>query len=105
LRDMGETATLRIGCSTAMRRSGVEWPPSGVACPAKEIVFSVDCAGKECATREFYTATVCRDGNAWKWATTWRPFQPRIKRMCYNRTVYRNSEGWVGRVINKEELD
>jgi hypothetical protein len=51
----------------------------GIVC--KEIVFSVDHLGKDGhpgkaghpgeagVTREFYTATVCRDGNAWKWAT------------------------------------
>ncbi len=37
----------------------------GITC--KEIVFSVDHAGN--AAHEFYTATICRDGNAWKWAT------------------------------------
>jgi hypothetical protein len=31
----------------------------------KEIVFSVE----HPETREFYTATVCRDGENWKWAT------------------------------------
>jgi hypothetical protein len=34
----------------------------------KEIVFSVDHAGKEGAQREFYTTTICRDGTVWKWA-------------------------------------
>jgi len=38
----------------------------GIMC--KEIVFSVDHAGKD-HRREFYTATVCRDGSTWKWAT------------------------------------
>jgi hypothetical protein len=33
-----------------------------IAC--KEIVFSVDDTA-----RAFYTATICRDGAAWKWAT------------------------------------
>ncbi len=33
-----------------------------IAC--KEIVFSVDDSA-----RAFYTATICRDGTAWKWAT------------------------------------
>jgi hypothetical protein len=46
----------------------------GIVC--KEIVFSVDHAGKDGVTREFYTATVCRDGNAWKWATA----EPAIER-------------------------
>jgi hypothetical protein len=40
---------------------------SGLAC--KEIVFSVDHIEKSGTTREFYTATVCRDGQQWKWAT------------------------------------
>lgn len=31
----------------------------------KEIVFSVDAA----KSRAFYTATVCQDGTAWKWAS------------------------------------
>lgn len=35
----------------------------------KEIVFSVDHPKDSAATREFYTATVCRDGTVWKWAT------------------------------------
>jgi hypothetical protein len=35
----------------------------------KEIVFSVEHAKQAGTTREFYTATVCRDGAEWKWAT------------------------------------
>jgi flavin-binding protein dodecin len=35
----------------------------------KEIVFSVDHADAHAPTTEFYTATVCRDGQQWKWAT------------------------------------
>jgi hypothetical protein len=35
----------------------------------KEIVFSVDTVEKKISNRAFYTATVCRDGLAWKWAT------------------------------------
>ncbi len=35
----------------------------------KEIVFSVDHTLERGTTSEFYTATVCRDGNHWKWAT------------------------------------
>jgi flavin-binding protein dodecin len=35
----------------------------------KEIVFSVDHAETTGITREFYTATICRDGRQWKWAT------------------------------------
>ena len=38
---------------------------AGFAC--KEIVFSIDHA--KTPAREFYTATVCRDGAHWKWAT------------------------------------
>lgn len=41
----------------------------------KEIVFSVDArqgdrrGGEEDAVRGFYTAVICRDGTAWRWAT------------------------------------
>lgn len=35
----------------------------------KDIVFSVEHAEKQGITREFYTATICRDGEQWKWAT------------------------------------
>jgi hypothetical protein len=35
----------------------------------KEIVFSVDTIEKTIPHRAFYTATVCRDGTAWKWAS------------------------------------
>jgi hypothetical protein len=35
----------------------------------KEIVFSVDTTEKKAPHRAFYTATVCRDGTAWKWAS------------------------------------
>lgn len=35
----------------------------------KEIVFSVVHADAHNPTSEFYTATVCRDGQQWKWAT------------------------------------
>jgi hypothetical protein len=35
----------------------------------KEIVFSVDTVEKQVPHRAFYTATVCRDGAAWKWAS------------------------------------
>jgi hypothetical protein len=35
----------------------------------KEIVFSVDTMDKTIAHRSFYTATVCRDGDVWKWAS------------------------------------
>jgi hypothetical protein len=38
-----------------------------IAC--KEIVFSVDTEEKHQPQRAFYTATVCRDGNMWKWAS------------------------------------
>jgi flavin-binding protein dodecin len=41
----------------------------GAGFTCKEIVFSVDHSGKEGITREFYTATICRDGDKWKWAT------------------------------------
>ncbi len=40
---------------------------TGIQCT--EIVFSVDHVERSGPTREFYTATVCRDGGQWKWAT------------------------------------
>jgi hypothetical protein len=40
---------------------------NGFSC--KEIVFSVDHANEVGISREFYTATVCRDGDKWKWGT------------------------------------
>lgn len=35
----------------------------------KEIVFSVDTTENKTAKRAFYTATVCKDGQTWKWAS------------------------------------
>jgi hypothetical protein len=35
----------------------------------KEVVFSVDTVADKKPVRSFYTATICRDGTAWKWAT------------------------------------
>jgi hypothetical protein len=35
----------------------------------KEIVFSVDTGKAAAPARAFYTATICRDGDRWKWAT------------------------------------
>jgi hypothetical protein len=35
----------------------------------KEIVFSVDTVETKVPHRAFYTAMVCRDGEAWKWAS------------------------------------
>jgi len=35
----------------------------------KEIVFSVDSGSGAKVERAFYTATVCRDGTRWRWAT------------------------------------
>ena len=35
----------------------------------KEIVFSVDTVAHRAPQRSFYTATVCQDGLAWKWAS------------------------------------
>lgn len=35
----------------------------------KEIIFSVDTEDKKVRHRAFYTATVCRDGQTWKWAS------------------------------------
>ena len=44
-----------------------EFGGPGFAC--REIVFSVEGGKPEAPTREFYTATICRDGETWKWAT------------------------------------
>jgi hypothetical protein len=41
--------------------------PDALDC--KEIVFSVDTTEKDAPPRSFYTAAVCRDGTAWKWAS------------------------------------
>ncbi|MBN8871315.1 MAG: hypothetical protein J0H67_00620 [Rhodospirillales bacterium] len=35
----------------------------------KEIIFSVDPAADSKRQRAFYTASVCRDGETWKWAS------------------------------------
>lgn len=35
----------------------------------KDIVFSVETEGKAGPQRAFYTATVCQDGGAWRWAS------------------------------------
>ena len=35
----------------------------------KDIVFSVDTKIKQGLDRQFYTATICSDGKAWRWAT------------------------------------
>lgn len=35
----------------------------------KEIVFSVDSGPGGALQRAFYTATICRDGDRWKWAS------------------------------------
>jgi hypothetical protein len=40
---------------------------AGLSC--KEIVFSVDTTEHHERQRAFYTATVCRDGAQWKWAS------------------------------------
>ncbi len=41
----------------------------GLGFRCKEIVFSVDRASKRGTERAFYTATICSDGRAWRWAT------------------------------------
>jgi hypothetical protein len=41
----------------------------GAGFMCKEIVFSVDHTSRTDASRDFYTATVCRDAAKWKWAT------------------------------------
>jgi hypothetical protein len=40
---------------------------AGLDC--KEIVFSVDTVEDKKPRRNFYTASICRDGKDWKWAT------------------------------------
>ncbi len=35
----------------------------------KEIVFSVDSTTRKGLQRAFYTATICRDGDTWRWAS------------------------------------
>jgi hypothetical protein len=53
--------------------------PDALDC--KEIVFSVDTPQKDQPARAFFTAAVCRDGKAWKWASAepaterWGPLQ------------------------------
>lgn len=44
-----------------------EFGGPGFTC--REIVFSVDGGTPDAPVRAFYTATVCRDGEQWKWAT------------------------------------
>jgi hypothetical protein len=45
-------------------------PPTATdALDCKEIVFSVDTVEKNVPQRAFYTASVCRDGPVWRWAT------------------------------------
>jgi hypothetical protein len=39
------------------------------ALDCKEIVFSVDTRDHDTQKRAFYTASVCRDGKTWRWAT------------------------------------
>ena len=41
----------------------------GPAIACKEIVFSVDTEDHHQPQRAFYTATVCRDADRWKWAS------------------------------------
>jgi hypothetical protein len=41
----------------------------GAGFDCKEIVFSVDTVADHQSQRTFYTATVCRDGATWKWAS------------------------------------
>jgi len=44
-----------------------EFGGPGFAC--REIVFTIDTGPLAAPTRAFYTATVCRDGEVWRWAT------------------------------------
>ena len=41
----------------------------GVGLDCKEVVFSVDGGQGGTARRAFYTTTICRDGETWKWAS------------------------------------
>ena len=41
----------------------------GVGLDCKEVVFSVDTEDHGTPRRAFYTATVCHDGETWKWAS------------------------------------
>lgn len=47
----------------------------------KEIVFSVDTVTRQGPQRAFYTATICQDGETWRWASAepaterWGPLQ------------------------------
>ena len=41
----------------------------GPAIECKDIVFSVDTTEDHQPQRAFYTATVCHDGDRWKWAS------------------------------------
>lgn len=41
----------------------------GLSFRCKEIVFSVDTETKKEIDRQFYTATICSNGKAWRWAT------------------------------------
>ena len=42
---------------------------SSGALDCKEIVFSVESGGASAPDRTFYTAAICRDGAAWRWAS------------------------------------
>lgn len=53
----GEVAVSRVIVANA----------DGLDC--KEIVFSVDTVENKKQRRDFYTASICRDGKDWKWAT------------------------------------
>lgn len=79
--DVGEVGTWRIvhqipieddehGELTVTRTINVDLPSGGgdgFLC--KDIIFSVDTTHKKQLLRNFYTADVCLDGAAWKWAT------------------------------------
>jgi hypothetical protein len=45
----------------------------------KEIAFSVDSGGKEKPVRNWYIATICRQGSRWKWASA----EPAVPRWGY----------------------
>jgi hypothetical protein len=58
--EQGEVTVARVIASSS------DDAPTALDC--KEIVFSVDTVEDRIPKRAFYTASVCRDGKAWRWA-------------------------------------
>lgn len=79
--DVGQVGTWRIvhqipieddehGELTVTRLIDADLPRgAGDGFICKEIIFSVDTTSHKQIVRNFYTADVCLDGGAWKWAT------------------------------------